>query len=90
MKGLAVFAVSVMVTAFCAGVAGAVPRPWQKCSQVNARYPHGIGRAGARDHVAAGAAPVTNFTRSTRLYLQAMSHNGGLDRDHDGVACETP
>jgi hypothetical protein len=28
--------------------------------------------------------PVTNFKRSTRLYLQ----NRGLDRDKDGIACE--
>jgi hypothetical protein len=26
--------------------------------------------------------------RSTRLYRIAMSHNKGLDRDKDGIACE--
>jgi hypothetical protein len=31
---------------------------------------------------------VTTFKRSTKLYFLAMSHNRGLDRDHDGVACE--
>jgi hypothetical protein len=32
--------------------------------------------------------PVTNFKHSTALYLIAMSHNRGLDRDKDGIACE--
>jgi hypothetical protein len=27
--------------------------------------------------------------RSTRLYKLAMSYNRGLDRDKDGIACET-
>ena len=42
------------------------------------------GRFGARDHTRSGTNPVTNFRRSTRLYLQ----NRGLDRDKDGIACE--
>jgi Excalibur calcium-binding domain len=29
------------------------------------------------------------FKRSNRLYRIAMSHNRGLDRDKDGIACET-
>jgi hypothetical protein len=55
---------------------------------VNAKYPHGVGKAGARDHTASGAEPVTTFKRSTRLYRLAMRYNRGLDRDHDGIACE--
>jgi hypothetical protein len=31
---------------------------------------------------------VTNFKRSTRLYNLAMHYHPGLDRDHDGIACE--
>jgi Excalibur calcium-binding domain len=42
---------------------------------------------GARDQTS--GEPVTNFRRSTRLYNQAMSYNRGLDRDKDGIACET-
>jgi Excalibur calcium-binding domain len=42
--------------------------------------------------VRGSTAPVTTFTRSTRLYNIAMSYNSergyNLDRDHDGVACE--
>jgi hypothetical protein len=32
--------------------------------------------------------PVTNFKRSNLLHRRAMSYNRGLDRDHDGIACE--
>jgi Excalibur calcium-binding domain len=32
--------------------------------------------------------PVTNFKRSTKLYRLATGYNAGLDRDHDGIACE--
>jgi hypothetical protein len=55
---------------------------------VNRLYPHGVGHVGARDHIAAGAMPVANFKRSNRLYSLAMHYNRGLDRDHDGIACE--
>jgi len=70
-----------------AAPAGAkVPPPYKNCSQLNDRYPHGIGKIGARDHTS--GTPVTNFKRSSALYAAAMSHNRGLDRDHDGIACE--
>jgi hypothetical protein len=32
--------------------------------------------------------PVTTFFRSARIYNLAIHYNRGLDRDHDGVACE--
>jgi hypothetical protein len=63
-----------------------IPYLWQRCSHVNAKYPHGVGRRFAHDHTS--GTPVTNFYRSTRLYLVAMSYNRGLDRDKDGIACE--
>jgi hypothetical protein len=53
---------------------------------VNKRYPHGVGKVGARDKTS--GTPVTNFKRSGRLYRLAMSYNKGLDRDKDGIACE--
>jgi len=62
------------------------PAQWKNCGAVNHRYPHGVGRAHAHD--ATSGTPVTNFKRSTRLYNEAMSYNRGLDRDHDGIACE--
>ena len=45
-------------------------------------YRHGVGKSGARDRTS--GRPVTNFTRSTSLYLA----NRHLDRDRDGIACE--
>jgi hypothetical protein len=69
-----------------AAATAAVPSPWKNCTQVNKKYPHGVGKAGARDKTS--GVPVTNFRRSTRLYNTAMKNNRGLDRDKDGIACE--
>ena len=55
---------------------------YKNCKALNARYPHGVGRFGARDHTS--GTPVTNFRRSNRLYRQ----NKARDHDHDGIACE--
>jgi hypothetical protein len=72
-----------------AGAAPArIPLLWSNCSHVNQRWPHGIGRFGAHDIVKGDTPPVTNFKRSNLLYRRAMSYNRGLDRDHDGIACE--
>lgn len=68
-----------------AGIAAA-PALYKNCTNLNKRYPHGLGRLGARDHTS--DTPVTNFKRSTKLYKLAMSYNRGLDRDKDGIACE--
>lgn len=59
---------------------------WQNCTAVHHLYPHGVGRRYAHD-ITTGT-PVTNFKRSTYLYNLAISHNAGLDRDHDHIACE--
>jgi len=55
---------------------------YANCKTLNKRYPHGVGRWGARDHTS--GTPVTTFKRSNRLYRQ----NKSLDRDHDSIACE--
>ena len=60
---------------------------WKNCTSVHKKYPHGVGRRSAHDHVTSGT-PVTNFKHSNRLYRIAMNHNKGLDRDHDKIACE--
>jgi hypothetical protein len=65
-----------------------IPAPYKNCAAVNSRYPHGIGLPGAHDKTV-GVAPVTTFLRSKRLYKLAISYNRGLDRDGDGIACET-
>lgn len=71
------------------GTAGAaMPALYKNCTALNKKYPHGLGRANARDAVRGDTDPVTTFTRSTRLYNLAMSYNRGLDRDKDAIACE--
>jgi Excalibur calcium-binding domain len=64
----------------------AIPYRWKNCTIVNKRFPHGVGRVGAHDRTS--GIPVTNFRRSTPLYLTAMHYNRGLYRDKDGLACE--
>jgi hypothetical protein len=76
-----------VVAACLAGTASAVVAPWKNCTQVNHKYPHGVGKVGAHDKTA--GTPVTTFKRSNTLYATAMRNNRGLDRDHDGIACET-
>ena len=88
----------MLVAAFAAGIAicapawgavstaNAVPRLYKNCTNFNKKYPHGVGKAKARDKTS--GVPVTTFRRSTRLYNIAMGHNRGLDRDKDGIACE--
>lgn len=66
--------------------ASATPALYKNCTNLNKKYPHGLGKIGARDRTSGD--PVTNFKRSTKLYNLAMSYNRGLDRDKDGVACE--
>jgi hypothetical protein len=63
------------------------PALYKNCTNFNKRYPHGVGKVGARDRTT-GDDPVTNFRRSNRIYRVAMSWNKGLDRDKDRIACE--
>jgi Excalibur calcium-binding domain len=62
------------------------PLLYRNCTNFNKRYAHGVGKLRARDRTS--GTPVTSFRRSTRIYNIAMSHNRGLDRDKDGIACE--
>ncbi len=66
--------------------AAAMPALCKNCTNLNAKYPHGLGKLNARDKTS--GEPVTTFKRSTRLYNIADGHNKGLDRDNDGIACE--
>ena len=66
--------------------ASVMPPRFKSCTNYNKLYPHGVGRLKAVDKTS--GEPVTNFKRSTALYLRAMSFNKGLDRDKDGIACE--
>jgi hypothetical protein len=86
MKPIAVCVLIAVALAFTSTVEAAAPPLYKNCTNLNKRYPHGLGRALARDKTS--GEPVRNFFRSTRLYLVAMSWNKGLDRDKDGIACE--
>src|SRR5688572_23917559 len=78
---------SATIEAHGAAAAGrAAPPLYRNCTNLNKRYPHGVGKRLARDKTR--DEPVRNFRRSTPLYNLAMSHNRGLDRDKDGIACE--
>ena len=87
------FAAAVLVLVAPVGAAverldsvAAAPPLYKNCTALNKKYPHGLGKVGARDKTS--DVPVTNFKLSTKLYNLAMSHNRGLDRDKDGIACE--
>jgi hypothetical protein len=69
--------------------AATVPHLYDNCTNYNKKYPHDVGKAGARDKTKSKTAEsVTTFKRSTKLYNLAVRYNSGLDRDKDGVACE--
>jgi hypothetical protein len=78
--------VAVCPVSAALGTIMAAPPLYKNCTNLNKKYPHGLGKLGARDHTS--GTPVTTFKRSTKLYKFAMSYNRGLDRDKDGVACE--
>jgi hypothetical protein len=89
-KVKALLVAAVVACSLTVGTAGArTSEPWlyQNCSHFNTKYPHGVGKVGARDRTRSGD-PVTNFKRSDRIYRLAMRYHPDLDRDKDGVACE--
>jgi hypothetical protein len=67
-------------------IRSAIPPLYKNCTALNKKYPHGIGKANARDKTS--GKPVTTFKRNTKLYNTAMSYNKRLDGDKDGIACE--
>lgn len=56
------------------------------CTNLNKKWAHGVGRANAVDHTT--GIKVRNFYHNTDAYSLADRHNGTLDRDNDGIACE--
>lgn len=86
---LAVAALAFALAASAAAAvqtAAAMPAVYKNCTNLNKKYPHGVGRVGARDKTS--GVPVTTFRRSNRIFGIAMSWNRGLDRDKDRIACE--
>ena len=61
----------------------AQPNVFANCAAMHAKYPHGVGRVGAVDHVSSGK-PVTTFLRNATIY----NANLARDADRDGIACE--
>ena len=79
--------VVVLVVLMVPSVApAAIPAVYKNCTALNKKYPHGLGKATAKDRTS--GTPVTTFKRSNALYKTAMSHNKRLDGDKDGIACE--
>jgi len=60
------------------------PKKYANCAALNAVYPHGVAKKGARDKVAGSTKPVTTFT----VYPATYTLNKASDRDKDGIACE--
>lgn len=64
-------------------------KSYPKCDAMHEDYPHGVGRTDANDQTSSD--PVTDFFRNNARY----GHNDGgsgehdLDRDNDGIACES-
>lgn len=86
MKVKVILAVIAAASVLVAPAAAKAPLLYKNCAHLNAKYPHGMGKVGARDKTS--GEPVTTFKRSNKLYAAAMKWNRGLDRDHDGIACE--
>lgn len=55
-------------------------KKYKNCGQLNADYPHGVGKPGAKDK----GGTVSNFEVDSAVY----DLNTGRDRDNDGIACE--
>jgi hypothetical protein len=85
---LALAPAALIVFGLTVGTAAArIPALYKNCTAFHTKYPHGVGKVGARDRTKSGD-PVTTFKRSNRIYAIAMRYNDDLDRDKDGVACE--
>ena len=90
LKRLTVLTALSVALGACGIATAATHPPWTKNCEAfsNKRYPHGVGKVGARDKVKGMGKPVTTFKRSTAIYKTATTNNGRLDGDKDGVACE--
>ncbi len=85
---VSVLALSLPVAAISSAPADAANKTYKNCTALQKKYPHGVGKSGAKDKVSGSSKPVTTFKKSTKIYKAAMKQNKGLDRDKDGIACE--
>ena len=77
------------------GADGAIKaKHYSSCAKLNADYPHGVGKTGAKDKHSKSSKAVTNFKVSTKVYEMNNGKRNkatgeyDLDRDNDGIACE--
>ena len=72
-------AAAVVVWAFAS--AGCAPAKFANCAAMHSTYKGGIARPGAHQ---------TGMVQQYAPYVNQAAYdvNAGLDRDHDGVACE--
>jgi hypothetical protein len=85
--GMGVVAIAAATIAATAAFAAKAPLWVDNCTALNKKYEHGVGKIGARDKTSGER--VTTFRRSNALYATAMRWNKTLDRDKDGIACES-
>lgn len=92
VKGLALVGATLAITVsglvVAAPSADAASGIYRNCTALHTKWKHGVGRSNAHDSTS--GTPVTNFFHNTRKYRTAMKKNRGLDRDKDGIACESP
>jgi hypothetical protein len=71
-----------------APAAAASAKSYKNCTQLNAKYKHGVEKsAGTKDVVRSGGKTIK---RNSQAYVSKSLYNAnkGLDRDKDGIACE--
>lgn len=83
MKALRVVLLSFLGVLLVAAPRAEAASSFRNCATLNARYPNGVGRAGAVDKTK--GTPVTAFLKDTKLYKSLPKT---LERDKDGIACE--
>ncbi|MBA8793819.1 hypothetical protein FHX74_001424 [Friedmanniella endophytica] len=85
---LTALAVATVPVAVAPSQADAAGYRYKNCTALHKKYPHGVGKSGAKDRVRGKTKPVTTFKRSTKIYKAVVKANKRLDADKDGVACE--
>ena len=88
MRGSGVAAaVAARLAAVLPAAGASAVTAYPNCTALHQKYPHGVGKKGARDLISGryiAGRSVTTFKVSTTIY----NANKGRDRDKDGVACE--
>jgi hypothetical protein len=83
-------AIAIALLASTVGLAAPVDahttRLHDNCTNLNKKWPHGVGTRNAVDKTS--GTRVKNFYHNNDAYWRAENHNGDLDRDNDRIACE--